>query len=315
MKKALLLLIMTVLAVSLAACGSKNEGKDTSAAGQAEKIMISHLKGDTEVPKNPQKVVVFDFGSLDTLDKLGVEVAALPKSGTLPEYLSKYSDGKYANVGSLKEPDFEKINELEPDLIIISARQAESYDEFTKIAPTIYLGVDNAKYMQTFKENVTKLAQIFGKEKEAETELAAIDASIKGLTDKTANLDKKALIILANEGKVSAYGAGSRFGIIHDVFGVKQADENIVADTHGKSISFEYIVEKNPDILFVVDRGAVMVGGKSSAQGIVENELVKTTKAYKEGNVVYLNPDFWYLSGGGLISVAEMTKEIDAGLK
>ena len=39
--------------------------------------------------------------------------------------LSKYEDAKYANVGSLKEPDFEAIHALKPDVIFISGRQAD----------------------------------------------------------------------------------------------------------------------------------------------------------------------------------------------
>lgn len=74
------------------------------------------------------------------------------------------------------------------------------------------------------------------------------------------------------------------------------------------------MAEKNPDYLFVIDRGAV-VGGKSSAKQVVENEMIKTTKAYKENHVVYLDPNYWYLSGGGLISVSEMVKEVGAAFK
>ncbi len=54
---------------------------------------------------------------------------------------------------------------------------------------------------------------------------------------------------------------------------------------------------------------------QSSAKQAIENELVKNTNAYKEGNIVYLDSNYWYLSGGGLVSVAEMVKEIDAGIK
>ncbi|GJM75014.1 hypothetical protein HMSSN036_72300 [Paenibacillus macerans] len=57
---------------------------------------------------------------------------------------------------------------------------------------------------------------------------------------------------------MSAYGPGSRFGLIHDVFGVPAVDDTIEASTHGQSISFEYVAEKNPDYLFVVDRDAVV---------------------------------------------------------
>ena len=62
-------------------------------------------------------------------------------------------------------------------------------------------------------------------------------------------IDEKALIVLGSEGKVSAYGPNSRFGLIHDVFGFKPADEKIEVSTHGQNVSFEYIVETNPDIL------------------------------------------------------------------
>lgn len=64
----------------------------------------------------------------------------------------------------------------------------------------------------------------------------------------------------------------------------------------------------------MVDRGAA-VGGQSSAKQTVENELVKKTNAYKNGNIVYLDPNYWYLSGGGLISVAEMVKEVDNAIQ
>jgi len=318
MKKFLVFLIASLMVFVVAACGSNGatsgEGEKNDTKQESEELTIKHQLGETKVKKNPEKVVVFDFGALDTLDKLGVEVAGVPKDN-LPSYLKdKYSDDKYENVGGLKEPDFEKISSIEPDLIIISGRQSEVYEEFEKIAPTIFMGVDTTKYLESFHENVKTLGEIFGKEEEAEKELAAIDESIKKLKEKAEASGKNALVILANEGKVSAYGPKSRFGLIHDEFGIKAVDENIEVSTHGQSISFEYIVEKNPDYLFVVDRGAV-VGGQSSAKQTVENELVKKTNAYKNGNIVYLDPNYWYLSGGGLISVAEMVKEVDNAIQ
>ncbi|HEY4431833.1 MAG TPA: siderophore ABC transporter substrate-binding protein [Paenibacillus sp.] len=330
MKKNLSLLIMTVfLAVILAACGSNNaatSNNNTAAEGNTEattaptteskELTIKHELGEITIKSNPQKVVVFDFGTLDTLDKLGVEVTGLPQSN-VPSYLSKYSDAKYENVGGLKEPDFEKINSLSPDLIIISGRQQDSYEEFSKIAPTLYVAVDNANYMESFTNNVKTLGKIFGKEAEVEAELATINDSVQALNTKATADGKKALIILANEGKISAYGAGSRFGIIHDVFGFAQADEKIEVSTHGQSVSYEYVADKNPDYLFVVDRDAAVKsdGSKSgSAKDAVENDLVKNTNAFKNGKIIYLDPNYWYLSGGGLISVSEMLKEVEVVL-
>lgn len=311
-KKVSLFIIVAMLAVFAAACGTKEEEKTSGT--KSEKITVKHELGETKVAKNPKKVVVFDFGSLDTLDKLGVEIAGLPQEN-VPKYLSKYEDKKYANLGGLKDPDFEKINELQPDLIIISGRQQDSYDQFSEIAPTIYMAVDTNKYMESFEGNVQTLAKIFDKEKEANTELDKIKKDVAALKDKGEATDKSGLIILANDGKVSAYGPASRFGIIHDEFGIKPVDKNIEVSTHGQSISMEYISEKNPDYLFVVDRGAVAGDGASSAKSVVENDLVKKTNAFKDGHIVYLDPDYWYLSGGGLESVASMVKEVDSKVK
>lgn len=313
MKKLAMLLLTFMLAIVAVACSNNASSDKKTEASESKEMTIKHKLGETKVKTNPKKVVVFDFGSLDTLDKLGVEVVGVPQKNT-PKYLSKYQDKKYTNVGGLKEPDFEKINEIAPDLIIISGRQSDSYKEFEKIAPTIYVEQDTKDYMKSFKENTEMLAKIFGKEDKAKKEIAAIEKEVKALNEKATKSDKKGLIILANDGQVSAYGPNSRFGIIHDVFGVAPADKDIKADTHGNKVSFEYILEKNPDYLFVVDRGAV-VGGKSSAKQVVENEIVSKTNAAKNKNVVYLDANYWYLSGGGLESVSAMVKEVSKALK
>lgn len=318
MKKYLLLIVMALFAMIAAACGSSTSSEEKAVEPAESKeapteVTVTHELGETTVPVNPEKVVVFDFGSLDTMAELGVEPVGLPKEN-IPDYLSQFEDEKYENAGSLKEPDFEKINELAPDLIIISGRQMDLYDQFAEIAPTVYLAVDAANYMESFKKNATTIGQIFDKEAEVEEKLAAIDEKVAALHEKTSTMEENGLVILANEGKISAYGPASRFGIIHDVFGVKPADEKIEVSTHGQSISFEYLVETDPDYLFVVDRGAVVTEGESSVKQVVENDLVKGTKAVKNDNVIYLDPNVWYLSGGGLQSVLAQADEIEKGI-
>lgn len=316
MKKWAIAILMLAMLAVLAACGAEEEATDSQTADaqttEAETVTVTHELGETEVPKNPEKVVVFDFGILDTLDQLGVESVAGVAQESIPTYLEKYKDTeKYENIGTLKEADFEAIHAMDPDLIIISGRQAEMYSEFSEIAPTIHLGVDTTDYMNSFTTNMETVGEIFGKEAEIEEELAAINEQIEGVKEKTATSEEKGLIVLANEGKVSAYGAASRFGIIHDVFGVKQADEGIEASTHGQSITYEYILDTNPDVMFVVDRNAA-VGNDASAKDSLENELVQKTNAYQNDNIIYLDPDYWYLSGGGLQSVSEMVNAIES---
>lgn len=296
---------------------SASSGSDTDAEtappAAREPLTITHALGETTVEVNPQRVVAFDLGALDTLDKLGVDIVGLPKSSALPGYLSKFSSDDYANVGSLVEPDFEAIYALRPDLIIISARQQTHYEELSRIAPTIYVGLDLQRYHESFEENVTTLGRIFGKEDVAAGVLEQLNAGIAALQAKVAADGGNALVVLTNEGNVSAFGPRSRFGVIHDVFGFPASDPSIEVTTHGQSVSFEYIVSQDPDYLFVVDRSAALQSA-SGAAGSIENELTASMKAVQNGNVVYLRPDIWYLSGGGLTSYAEMVRDIDAAL-
>lgn len=319
MKKYSLWFIFGLLILMLAACGtsedeSGNQDEADNTEEEPQTVTVDHELGETEVDVNPEKVVVFDFGVLDTLDELGVEVAGVPQNN-IPSYLDQYKSDEYENVGSLKEPDFEKIAEIDPDLIIISGRQSSLYDQLTDITDaTIYLGVDTERYMDSFEENMQVIADIFDKEEEIDEKMTAIEDSITELNEKAEDSDKDALIILSNDDKISAYGPSSRFGIIHDVFGVEATDKNIEASTHGQNVSFEYVKEENPDILYVIDRSAA-IGEESSAKAIVENQLVESTEAYKNDDIYYLDPDFWYLSGGGLQSVQEMIGEIDASFE
>lgn len=317
MRKWSLLSIIFSIILVLAACGSgaKDEGKAEKASGSkatAEKITVDHKYGKADVEKNPKKVVVFDFGILDTLDELGVEVTGVPQT-TIPKYLKKYADKKYTNVGSLKEPDFEAVQALKPDVIFISGRQADLYDQFAEIAPTVFIETDYAHYMDSFKKNMKLVGEIFGKEDQVAAKLKEIDSTVAKVHKEASEANKKALVVMANEGKVSAFGPSSRFGIIHDVYGFKPADEKIEVSTHGQSVTFEYIMEKNPDVLFVIDRN-VAIGGESGAKNTIENDLVKKTNAYKNNKIIYLNADTWYLSGGGLKSVKLMADEIEAAL-
>ncbi|MFJ7921254.1 siderophore ABC transporter substrate-binding protein [Lysinibacillus fusiformis] len=321
----LLTVLMAMMLLVLAACGSKDEAKEedkgTSTDKPAEEqneassaypltIPGSTIEGrdgnttfeEVKLDKIPEKVVVFDNGFLDTLDALGVNPTAVVQD-SLPSYLSKYKDSTYVNAGTLFEPDYEKLSEINPDIIFISGRASAAYAELSKIAPTVYIGVDNKNFLESFKANTELAGKIFGKEKEAADAIAAYEAKVEEVKGKATASEEKALIVLGSEGALSAYGSGSRFGVIHDVFGVKAADENVKVGTHGDNVSFEYVRDTNPDILFVVDRDAVVnENGESGTKAAIENEIVSATNAVKNGKVFYLDPEVWYLSGGGLQS-------------
>lgn len=295
--------------LTVTACGGS---ATATPASEAATITVEHAQGSTEnVPVNPEKVFTFDLGVLDTLDALGVEPAGVPEAA-YPESLAKYADAKYTKIGSLKEPDFEAVSAGDPDLIIISGRTAGAYEELSKIAPTIDLSVDAAQPMESFKAQTEKLGTIFDKSNEVEEKLAAVDTTVTETKAKAANAGK-GLIVLTSGGEVTAYGAGSRFGIIHDVLGVPTAADVKSEGSHGEAVSFEYIKQANPDLLYVINRDTA-IGTEGSANPILDNELVQSTNAAKNNKVINLDPAGWYIVGYGLNNVKAMVDAVAASV-
>ena len=129
--------------------------------------------------------------------------------------------------------------------------------------------------------------------------------------------NQTALIVMTTGGKVTAFGPGSRFGLIHDLMGVKSvtATEEITEATHGDAVSFEFIQAKNPDILFVIDRDAAIGQESNPAAAILDNELVNSTKASTNDNIVYLDGGNWYLAPNGLGTFTTMVGEVVGALE
>ena len=296
--------------------GSQNQQTQQEQSAEQTTVQITDANGEkAELKKNPKRVVVFDYGVADILKNLGVDaVVGLPKSGKMPEILSNYSDDKYTNVGSLKETDFEAVESLNPDLIIIGGRQAEDIDSFKEIAPTVNLAVDGQDYMNSFKTVVTDLGNLFDKQDEAKKAIDEIEAKIAKINKTVTEKGLTASVVMANEGSISAFSAKSRYGLIYNGLGFTEADKNIDDSTHGQQVSFEYFLENKSDYVFVVDRGAVTGKGEAASK-LFDNEVMNKTEVAKNGNIVYLNSVIWYTMTGGIESTNQMIDEIADAVK
>ena len=312
----ILLLGLGVFGFTKLNSGSQNQQTQQEQSAEQTTVQITDANGEkAELKKNPKRVVVFDYGVADILKNLGVDaVVGLPKNGKMPEILSNYSDDKYTNVGSLKETDFEAVESLNPDLIIIGGRQAEDIDSFKEIAPTVNLAVDGQDYMNSFKSVVTDLGKLFDKEDEAKKAIDEIEAKIEKVNKTVKEKGLTASVVMANEGNISAFSAKSRYGLIYNGLGFAEVDKNIDDSTHGQQVSFEYFLENKADYVFVVDRGAI-TGKGDSASKLFDNEVMNKTEVAKNGNIVYLNSVIWYTMTGGIESTNQMIDEIADAIK
>lgn len=329
MRKLTGVLLAGAMAVSLAACGQAEEKSNTSKKAETEQtkeqtpenVMIKSFNGNKEevnleVPYDPERIAVLDMASLDILDNLGMGDRVVGSASTSLEYLTDYVDNEeVANLGTIKEADLEAVMECDPDVIFIGGRLASSYDALSEIAPVVFLSTDSELgIIKSVTKNAETIASMFGLEDEVSKKTEGFDERIKALK-KTAE-GKTALVGMTTSGSFNLMGNDGRCSIVGREVGFENLTAAESTSTHGNEASFETVVEKNPDYIFVMDRdSAIGADGAQTAKEIVENELVMGTDAYKNGRIIYLeHPAVWYTAEGGITALNIMLSDLENAL-
>ena len=320
-KKLLLMALMAVMAVGLIACGT-DKSDNESTKEEKTSVTITSLDAskneiELEVPYNPKRIAILDLASLDIIDELGVGDRVVGMASTSIDYLEKYSnDASIKNLGTIKEADLEAVMECEPDIIFIGGRLSKSYDALSEIAPVVYLATDtNEGLVNSVSKNAKTIASIFGMEDKVDSLMSDFGARID--TIKKISSGKTALVGMTTSGSFNLLGNDGRCSLI----GVEAGFNNLTAagstSTPGNESSFETVVQQNPDYIFVMDRdSAISTAGAKTAKEIVENELVKTTDAYKNNHIIYLeHSNVWYTAEGGIQALDIMLTDLEKGLK
>ncbi len=272
---------------------------------------------ELEVPYDPQRIAILDMASLDILDALGVGDRVVGTADTSLDYLQDYINDDIANLGTIKEADLEAVMACEPDVIFIGGRLAASYDALSEIAPVVYLATDTELgVVESVRQNAAAIASMFGLEAEVEGLMADFDARIQALAD--AAQGHTAIVGLVTSGGFNVLGVDGRCSMISREIGFENIgiDAQIDTATHGNEATFEFIVEKDPDYMFVLDRdAAIQTEGAQLAQEIVENELVMDTRVYQDGHIVYLShPAVWYTAEGGITALDIMLQDLESAV-
>lgn len=333
MKKIASLALALALSLGLAACSSGSGGsaapesttpvEDTQLTGTVPtSVTITSLNGakesvELEVPYDPQRIATLDMACLDILDALGVGDRVVGTASTSLEYLQDYINDDIANLGTIKEADLEAVMACEPDVIFIGGRLASSYDALSEIAPVVYLSTDTEiGVVESVRQNAVTIASMFGLEEEVDALMADFDSRIAALSEFADG--KTAIVGMCTSGSFNVLGNDGRCSIIGREIGFENigVDADLETSTHGNEASFEFIVDKAPDYIFVMDRdAAIATEGAKLAQEIMENELVMGTDVYKNGHIVYLaHPAVWYTAEGGITALDVMLSDLESEL-
>lgn len=142
-----------------AAGGSNNQSANAGNAGNAaagdqaaaaQPVTVKHARGEYTFDSVPQKIVVLEWALAEDVMALGVQPVGV---ADIQGYNSWVKAGpafaeSVVDVGTRQEPNLETIASLQPDLILtVDFRSANSYEMLQGIAPTIVFGSE-------FEENL-----------------------------------------------------------------------------------------------------------------------------------------------------------------
>ncbi|WP_436956305.1 siderophore ABC transporter substrate-binding protein [Staphylococcus sp. AS1337] len=335
MNKFVFFMLTALCVLFLGACNNAHSDKESK---QTVKIKTSyelkdknkdHNRGEmkretVEVPVNPKRVVVMDYGALDVMQQLKLEnhIVAIAKgqgSSFLPDRLKSFKNSKYKNIGNPGQPNYDELAKSKPDVIFASFRQAhtKTLEEMKKAAPSakiVFVSPQNDNYIASIKQNTENIGRIFEKENEAKKLVAELDDQVAETKQRIGG--QSVLFLNIDDKGLKTYGPTGRFGgFLNKDLGIKHADKQMKANSSGILISNEYLNEINPDKLFVIDRTKKANGQNKVIPQALQNDVIKNSKAIKNNDVTLFEPNSWFFGEGGIGLTIEQLEQIQKAYK
>ena len=307
----LLLIAATSL---LQGCNSGDKSEASGVSQTLEKpITIEHELGTAVIKHRPQRVAALDMNEVDFLDQLNIPIAGMVKD-YIPHYLSQYKDrDDIEDLGAIVQPNMERVHMMKPDLILMTPLHNAQYQELSEIAPTLHFDDSIEHHIEKVEVHLLTLGRIFDKETLAQEKVDHLEAHVKQVQELAQSRPEKALVVLHNNGSFRNLGPHSRYGFIFEELGVKPASSANEASLHGQPISSEFIQNADPDILYIVDRTAVMERQATIRPNDISNPLLRQTKAWKNGHVVFVDAHAWYSAASSPSAIEIMLDDIAKG--
>lgn len=285
---------------TVTACGSGGDAQpqsaaapESSTAGSAFPRTIQHHQGETEIPAQPERVVALDNSLVEAVVALDAPlvggIGSYRDQEGFPDYLGK-AVADTEDVGPLETPDLEAIAALEPDLIVsASVRHEALYGQLAAIAPTVFVETTGP----IWKENITFLGEVLGREDAAEEAMSAYETRAAALgeaiNEKAGNPTVSMVRFL--DGPTRLYAKDSFSGNVFQDMGLaRPADQDV--DEFAVEIGEEEIRKADADHIFVT----VFSGGEEAAERYRANPLWRELEGVKAGNVHEVEDAVWMTS-------------------
>ncbi len=265
--------------------------------------VYAHALGESEIPTNPQRIVVLD--AVDNLLALGVQpVGGAQWVGTAsgiaaswPSYIDPAMVEEITFLGPTNTPNLEQIALLNPDLIIGRINfHEEIYPQLREIAPTVILDIKNSGQ---WRAEFFAYADLVGRTAEAEALMAAYESRAAAIAERLAALDTapEVSLVRIDPERIVMYQKSLFIGQVLSDAGVKRPATQDV-DNSSEQLSLETISQLDADVIFVIESNPA----EAKYQAIVDTPLWNQLRAVQNGRVYAVPFDLWI--GGWTINGA-----------
>ncbi|SDZ56775.1 iron complex transport system substrate-binding protein [Evansella caseinilytica] len=312
--------IFTILSLFvLAACGntndttSKEESNEEEPETEVTSYSVEHAMGTTEIPANPERVVILTNEGTEALLALGVKpVGAVMSWDQDPwyEHISADMDGVEV-VGDENEVNVEKIAELQPDLIIGNkVRQEDLYNQLNAIAPTVFSENLAGDWKINF-ELYAKALNLVEKGQEIMTEYDSKVEELKAtLGDK---VNQEISIVRFSSRPTRIYYTDSFSGVVFEQLGFKRAAHQEKLFTEDNKMG-NFAIEVDRELIPEMDADVLFYFTYADAIAVEEewtnDPLWQNLNAVKEGNTHKVSDITWN-TAGGVIAANIMLDDIE----
>ena len=309
-------------------------------------VTITDFDGNTvTVQQNPTTVAIYDQGILDMLYSIGfyrtgIERLIVPDPTGMPDILGWFREScentQIVNGGTLFYVNWDVLDLMEPELVILGARSfgmnaagdrlaPEDVDRFRADTEDRYAGTSfirltinatQSDLLNNMRENAYVLGQIFPDIGDAlETEIAAIEAEMAAIAAFNQATDLTTVfVMMTTPTSFSVFLENSRKGFMFDEFGFNSLEMDLAAwsDQHGFDAQSEFLLEQNPDVIFLLDRTEPLTGYGAATENFLNDPIIQQTNAFINGHIYSGLPMAeWYTVVGGISSSRRMIEDIN----
>ncbi len=142
---------------------------------------VEDSEGVKTIKAQPVRVAALNWDIAEQVIELGVTPVAVPDIAGYSDWVVKPAIPEgVADIGTRTEPNFSALKKLNPDVILIASPQKDLQERLSEIAPVFYYQTYSEQHSNAAAaiENFKKIAQLLGKEEQANNKLAAMDARI-----------------------------------------------------------------------------------------------------------------------------------------